>query len=134
MTESDAVLNAETRRALREWGRRLSAVGAGVLTAIVMLTPVVVTALRSAGLLFHLAVTLAVSLSLPVTAAYVGVRTYGLTHREAVYAAKYAVKEAAAATATLGEHQRVERPEAERHTETENATTPFADTDNDDTQ
>ena len=130
-SDSDQILNAETRRALREWGRRLSAVGAGVLTAVVMLIPVVVTAMRSAGLLFHLAVTLAVSLSLPVVAAYVAVRTYGLSHHEVVYAGQYALREAAAATATLGEHQRAEQPEAERNTE--NATT-FTDTENNDTQ
>jgi hypothetical protein len=130
-SDDDRIFNAETNRALRKWGRRLSAVGAGVLTAIVMLIPVVVTALRSVGLLFHLAVTLAVSLSLPVIATYVAVRTYGLSHHEAVYVGKQAVGEAVAATVTLGAHQRAEQPMETIETD---ATTPFTDTDNDETQ
>ena len=53
---TDQVLNPETRRALREWGRRGYAVGAGLLTALVMLVPTAVTAARPGGILFHLAV------------------------------------------------------------------------------
>ena len=129
--DGDRIFNAETNRALRVWERRLSAAGAGVLTAVVMLIPVVVTAMRSAGLPFHLAVTLAVSLSLPVVAVYVAVRTYGLTHHEAVCVGRRAVREAAAATATLGEHQRAEQPVEDTAND---ATTSFADTENNDTQ
>jgi hypothetical protein len=135
MTETDAVLNAETRRALREWGRRLAAVGAGVLTAIVMLIPTAVTALRPVGLLFHLAVALAVSLSLPVMVAYVAVRTYGLSHKEAVSVGKQAFREAVTAIATVSEHQQVEQPKDEKARTTVNdATTLFEDRESDDTQ
>jgi hypothetical protein len=109
-TESDRIFNAETNRALREWGRKLTAVGAGVLAAVVTLIPTAVTAARSPGIVFHLAVTLVVSLSLPVVACYVGMRTYGLSHQEVTSAARHAAREGAAATATLGEHQRVEQP------------------------
>lgn len=135
-TETDAVLNAETRRALRAWGWKLSAVGAGVLTALVMLLPTAVTAVRPAGVLFHLAVTFGVSLSLPVVAAYVAVRTYGLSHHEAVSVGKQAVREAVTATATLSEHQQVkEQPkDGKKRTTTNDATTLFADRENDDTQ
>jgi hypothetical protein len=135
MTETDAVLNAETRRALRAWGRKLSAVGAGVLTALVMLIPTAVTAMRPVGLSFHLAVTLAVSLSLPVMAAYVAVRTYGLSHHEAVSVGKQVLREAVTATVTLSEHQRVEQPtDGKKRTTVNDATTLFADRENDDTQ
>jgi hypothetical protein len=114
MTETDSILNAETRRALRAWGRKLSAVGAGVLTALLMLIPPAVTAMRPAGVLFHLAVTLTVSLSLPVMASYVAVRTYGLSHHEAVSVGKQAVREAVTATATFSEHQREEQLKDEK--------------------
>jgi hypothetical protein len=123
----DRIFNAETSRALREWGRRLTAVGAGALAAVVTLVPTAITAARSPGIIFHLAVTLVVSLSLPVVACYVGMRTYGLSHHEIVCATRQALREGAAATTTLGEHQRVEQP-AELDTD---ATPPFADTDAD---
>ena len=129
--DGDKIFNDETTRALRKWGRRLYAVGAGVLAAIVMLIPTAVTAARSAGVAFHLAVTLAVSLTLPVVAVYVAVRAYGLTHHEAVCVGKQAVREAVAATVTLGEHQRVEQPMETNETDT---TTPFTDTENNETQ
>ena len=129
--DSDRIFNAETTRALREWGRRLYAVGAGGLAAIVMLIPTAVTAARSAGVAFHLAVTLAVSLTLPVVAVYVTVRAYGLTHHEAVCVGKQAAREAVAATVTLGEHQRADQPMETSETDT---TTPFTDTENNDTQ
>jgi hypothetical protein len=123
----DRIFNAETNRALREWGRRFTAIGAGALAAVVTLVPTAITAARSPGIVFHLAVTLVVSLSLPVVACYVGMRTYGLSHHEIVCAARQALREGAAATATLGEHQRVEQP-AELDTD---AAPPFADTDAD---
>lgn len=128
----DRIFNAETNRALREWGRRFTAIGAGALAAVVTLVPTAITAARSPGIVFHLAVTLVVSLSLPVVACYVGMRTYGLSHHEVVCATRQALREGAAATATLGEHQRVEQP-AELDTD---QTPPFADTDadTDDTQ
>ena len=125
-SDSDQILNAETRRALHEWGRRCYAVGVGVLTAVVMLIPTAVTAVRPGGVLFHLAVTLVFSLSLPVVAAYVGVRAYGLSHHEVVSAARHAVREGAAATATLGAHQRAEQPTEPIEPD---ATTPFTDSD-----
>ena len=128
----DRIFNAETNRALREWGRRLTAIGAGVLAAVVTLIPTAITAVRSPGIVFHLTVTLVVSLSLPVVACYVGMRTYGLSHHEVVCGTRKALREGAAATATLGEHQRVKQP-AER---TDIDQTPFEDsnTDTNDTQ
>jgi hypothetical protein len=124
----DEILNDETTRALREWGRRCYAIGAGLLAAVVMLIPSAVTAVRPSGVLFHLAVVLVVSLSLPVIASYVAVRTYGLSHHETVCAARQAAREAAAATTTLGAHQRAEQPSESIDTD---ATPPFADTDTD---
>eukprot|EP00918_Siedleckia_nematoides_P068440 GHVU01149073.1.p1 GENE.GHVU01149073.1~~GHVU01149073.1.p1 ORF type:complete len:130 (+),score=14.46 GHVU01149073.1:507-896(+) len=109
-SDSDVIFNDETNRALREWGRRLYAIGAGVLATVVTLLPAAVTAIRGVGWQFHLTVTLVVGLSVPVTAAYVAARTYGLSHHEVVCAARQAWREATAATATLGEHQRVEQP------------------------
>ena len=129
-SNGDRIFNPETNRALREWGRKLSAVGAGVLAAVMMLIPTAVTAARSPGIVFHLAVTLAVSLSLPVVAVYVGVRTYGLSHHEVVCATRQALREGIAATATLGEHQRVEQPADPIDTDP----TTFTDSDTDDTQ
>lgn len=128
---NDEIFNDETTRALREWGRRFYAIGAGLLAGIVMLIPIVVTAARSVGLLFHLTVTFAVSLSLPGVAAYVTVRVYGLSHHETICAARQAAREAAAATTTLGAHQRAEQSPESIDTD---ATSPFADTDTDDTQ
>ena len=130
-SDSDQILNPETRRALREWGWRCYAVGVGALTAVVMLIPTAVTAVRPSGVLFHLAVTLVFSLSLPVVAVYVGVRAYGLSHHEVVCAARQAAREGAAATTTLGAHQRAEQPTEPIETD---ATTPFTDTDTDDTE
>jgi hypothetical protein len=129
-SDGDRIFNPETNRALREWGRKLSAVGAGMLAAVVMLIPTAVTAVRSSGVLFHLGVTLVVSLSLPVVACYVGMRTYGLSHHEVVCAARQAAREGAAATATLGEYQRVEQPADPIDTDP----TTFTDSDTDDTQ
>lgn len=135
MTETDAVLNAETRRALRKWGQRLFAVGAGMLTALAMLVPIAVTAVRPAGVLFHLAVTLVFSLSLPIVAAYVAVRAYGLSHDETVCVGKQALGEAIDAIATLSEHQHVQQPQDNKQRNTVNdATALFTDTDNDETR
>ncbi|EMA56455.1 hypothetical protein [Halococcus thailandensis] len=109
-SSSDQILNPETRRALREWGRRCYAVGVGALTAVFMLIPTTLTTVRPSGVLFHLAVTLVSSLSLPVVTVYVAARAYGLSHHEVVSVARHAAREGAAATATLGAHQRAEQP------------------------
>ena len=130
-SDTDQILNAETRRALREWGWRCYAVGVGVLTAVVMLIPTAVTAVRPSGVLFHLAVTLIFSLSLPGVAVYVGMRAYGLSHHDVICAARQAAREGAAATTTLGAHQRAEQPTEPIETD---ATTPFTNTDTDDTE
>ena len=131
MTESDAVLNPETRRALRKWGRRLSAVGAGALTALVMLVPPAVTAVRPTGVLFHLAVTLLSALALPIVTVYVAVRVYGLTHDEVLHVGRRALGTAIGAISTLGEHQHARRSDDER-TETGNdPTTLITDSDRD---
>lgn len=108
--ENDVIFNEQTNRALREWGRRFYAGGAGLLAAIGTLAPAALTAIRGVGWQFHLAVTLVVGLSLPVAAVYVAVRTYGLTHHETVCAARQALREGAAATTTLGAHHRIEQP------------------------
>jgi hypothetical protein len=130
--DSDQVLNPETRRALREWGRRGYAIGAGVLAAVVMLIPTAVTAARSPGIAFHLAVTLGFSLMLPGVAVYVGMRAYGLSHQEVISAARHAAREGAAATTTLGAHQRVEQPA--EPTDTDSPLFTESDTDHNDTQ
>jgi hypothetical protein len=132
--EKDEILNDETTRALREWGRRCYAIGAGLFAAGVMLIPTAVTAVRPVGVLFHLAVVFVISLSLPVVAAYVAVRTYGLSHHEAVSASKYAVREAAAATTTLGAHQRAEQSGADTDDGARIVTDRETDHENDDTQ
>lgn len=130
MTEADAVLNAETRRALRNWGRRLFAVGAGVLTALVLLVPIAVTAVRPAGVLFHLAVTLVFSLVLPVIAAYVAVRAYGLTHDEVIRVGKRLIGTAVADISTLSDHRDVRRSHTdEQSDDTSDPTTLITDTD-----
>jgi hypothetical protein len=99
-----------------------------------MLIPSAVTAVRPAGVVFHLAVVLVVSLSLPVIASYVAVRTYGLSHHEAVCAARQAAREAAAATTTLGAHQRAEQPRADTDDGTRIVTDRESDHENDDSQ
>jgi hypothetical protein len=108
--EKDEIFNEQTNRALREWGRRFYAGGAGLLAAAGTLAPAALTAIRGVGWQFHLAVTLAVGLSLPVTTVYVAVRTYGLSHHETVCVARQVLKEGAAATATLSDHQRIDQP------------------------
>jgi hypothetical protein len=133
MTEADAVLNAETRRALRNWGRRLFAIGAGVLTALVLLISIAVTAVRPAGVLFHLAVTLAFSLVLPIIAAYVAVRAYGLTHDEVIYVGKRVIGTAVEDISTLSDHQDVRRSHTdEQRDDTNDPTTLITDTDDED--
>jgi hypothetical protein len=130
MNEADAVLNAETRRALRNWGRRLFAVGVGVLTALVMLVPPAVTAVRPTGVLFHLAVTLVFALALPIVAVYVAGRAYRLTHDEVIHVGKRLLGTAVEDISTLSDHSDVRRSQTdEQSDDTSNPTTLVTDTD-----
>ncbi|EMA54787.1 hypothetical protein [Halococcus salifodinae] len=94
--ERDRVLNAETRRALRRAARLFGVAAVGMLTAAAVLSLTAATAILSAPWQLHLAVTVIVALALPVAVPYAMLRVYGLAHRDVVYIAKQAYREAAA--------------------------------------
>jgi hypothetical protein len=101
MTETDAILNAETRRAL---GRRVRQVGmlvVGGLVAIVIFGVAGLAAILSVPWQLHLAVTVGVTVAIPVAIPYAMLRVLGLSHRDVLYAGKQAYREGVAEAIAL---------------------------------
>ena len=96
MSETDAVMNDETRRALGRRGRQVGMVVVGGIVAIVLFGVVGLAAILSVPWQLHLVVTIAVALALPVAVPYAMLRVYGLATRDVVFVAKRAYREIAA--------------------------------------
>ena len=101
MAETDAVLNAETRRALRRRVRQLSMVAVGSLVAIVISGVAGLAAMFSVPWQLHLAVTVGVTVAIPVGVPYVMLRVLGLSHQDVLYVGKQAYQEGVAETIAL---------------------------------
>jgi hypothetical protein len=131
MTETDAVLNAETRRAL---GRRVRQVGmlvVGGLVAIVIFGVAGLAAILSVPWQLHLAVTVGVTVAIPVAIPYAMLRVLGLSHRDVLYAGKQAYREGVAEAIALSGTRRTADVFGERESTpgevTESAKSPSSD-------
>ena len=94
--EHDRVFNSETQRALRRAARLFGVAAIGVLTAVIILSLAAATAILSPPWQLHVAVTVIVTLALPVAVPYAMLRVYGLANRDVVYVAKRAYRETVA--------------------------------------
>jgi hypothetical protein len=101
MAETDAILNPETRRALRRRGRQAGMLVVGGLVAIVMFGVAGLAAILSVPWQLQLAVTVGVTVALPVGVPYAMLRVLGLSHRDVLYVAKQAYREGAAEAIAL---------------------------------
>jgi hypothetical protein len=101
MTETDAVLNAETRRALGRRVRQCGMLVVGGLIAIVIFGVAGLAAILSVPWQLHLAVTVGVTVAIPVVVPYAMLRVLGLSHRDVLYAGKQAYREGVAEAIAL---------------------------------
>ena len=93
MGDSDAVMNDETRRALRRRGRQLGMGVVGAAVALVLLGMAGGAAILSVPWQFSLAVTVGVTVGLPVAVPYAMLRVAGLSHEDVAYVGKQAYRE-----------------------------------------
>lgn len=101
MAETDAVLNDETRRALRRRVRQISMVAVGAAVAIVLLSVAGLAAILSIPWQFSVALTAGVVVALPLAVPYAMLRVLGLSHRDVTYVGKQAYREAVAEAIAL---------------------------------
>ncbi len=101
MPGTDAILNAETRRALRRRVRQVGMLVVGAAVVIVIFGVAGLAALLSVPWQLHLAVTVAVTVALPVAVPYAMLRVAGLSHRDVAYVGKQAYREVVAETIAL---------------------------------
>jgi hypothetical protein len=101
MAETDAVLNAETRRALRRRGQQAGILVVGGLVAIVIFGVAGLAAMLSVPWQLQLAVTVGVTVAIPVGVPYAMLRVLGLSHRDVLYVGKQAYREGAAEAIAL---------------------------------
>jgi hypothetical protein len=106
MAETDAVLNAETRRALRRRGRQGGMVVVGAVVTIVIFGVAGLAAILSVPWQLHLAVTVGVTVAIPVAVPYAMLRVLGLSHQDVLYVGKQAYQEGVAEVIALGRTQR----------------------------
>lgn len=103
MAETDAVLNPESRRALRRRGRQAGMLAVGAAVAIVIFGVAGVAAILSVPWQLQLGVTVGVTVAVPIVVPYAVLRVYGLSHRDVIFVGKQAYREGAAeATALSG--------------------------------
>lgn len=117
MTETDAILNAETRRALQRRGRQVGMVVVGAAVAIVIFGVAGVAAILSVPWQLHLTVTLGVAVAIPVAVPYAMLRVLGLSHRDVLYVAKQAYREGVAEAIALSGMRRTADVFGERESE-----------------
>ena len=96
MSETDAVMNAETRRALRRRGRQVGMVVVGTLVAIVIFGVAGLAAILSIPWQLSLAVTVGVTVAIPVAVPYAMLRVFGLSHYDVIFIGKRAYREVSA--------------------------------------
>ena len=101
MAETDAVMNAETRRALRRRGRQIGMVVVGGFVAIVIFGVAGLAAILSVPWQLHLALTVGIAVAVPVAVPYAMLRVGGLSHRDVLYVGKQAYREGVAEAITL---------------------------------
>lgn len=100
-SETDAVLNAETRRALRRRGRQVGMVVVGAAVALVIFGVAGLAAILSVPWQLHLALTVGVTVAIPVGVPYAMLRVGGLSHRDVLYVGKQAYREGVAEAIAL---------------------------------
>ena len=101
MAETDAVLNAETRRALRRRVRQVGMVAVGAAVAIVIFGVTGLAAILSVPWQLQLALAVGVAVAIPVAVPYVMLRVLGLSHRDVLYVGKQAYQEGVAEAIAL---------------------------------
>lgn len=106
MSDSDAVMNDETRRALRRRGRQLSMGVVGAAVALILLGVAGGAAILSLSWKFSVVATVLVAVALPVAVPYAMLRVAGLSHEDVAYVGKQAYREGVAeAIALSGDRQ-----------------------------
>jgi hypothetical protein len=101
MAETDAVMNAETRRALRRRGRQVGMVVVGAVVAIVLFGVAGLAAILSVPWQLQVGVTVGVTVAVPVGVSYAMLRVLGLAHRDVLYVGKQAYREGVAEAIAL---------------------------------
>ena len=101
MNDADAILNAETRRALRRRIRQVGMVVVGGFVAIVIFGVTGLAAILSAPWQLQLALAVGVAVAIPVAVPYVMLRVLGLSHRDVLYVGKQAYQEGVAEAIAL---------------------------------
>ena len=99
--ERDRVLNPETRRALGRRVRQVGMVVVGGLVAIVLFGVAGLAAALSVPWQLHLALTVGVTVAIPVGVPYAMLRVLGLSHRGVLYVGKQAYRECVAEVGAL---------------------------------
>jgi hypothetical protein len=117
MTETDAVLNAETRRALGRRVRQGGMVVVGAAVAIVIFGVAGLAAILSLPWQLSLAVTVGATVAVPVGVPYAMLRVLGLSHRDVLYAGKQAYREGVAEAIALSGTRRTADVFGERESE-----------------
>ncbi|HET7324721.1 MAG TPA: hypothetical protein VFJ06_10345 [Halococcus sp.] len=101
MADTDAVMNAETRRALRRRGRQIGMVAIGVAVAIVLFGVAGLAAILSIPWQLSRALTVGVTVALPLAVPYAMLRVLGLSHRDVIYVGRQAYREVVAEVIAL---------------------------------
>lgn len=101
MTGTDAILNAETRRALRQRVRQVGMLVVGAAIAIVLFGVAGLAAMLSIPWQLSLALTTGVTVAIPVAVPYAMLRVVGLSHRDVLYVGKQACREGVAEVIAL---------------------------------
>lgn len=101
MSDNDAVLNGETRRALRWRGRQIGMVAVGAAVALALFGVAGLAATLSIPWQLALALTAGVTVALPFAVPYAMLCVLGLSHRDVLYVGKQAYREVIAEVIAL---------------------------------
>lgn len=131
MAETDAVMNAETRRALRRRVRQVGMVVVGAAVAIVLFGVAGLAAILSVPWEISLVLTVGVTVAIPVGVPYAMLRVLGLSHQDVLYVGKQAYREGVAEVIALSGTRKTADVFGERESRTsepaESAESPSSD-------
>jgi hypothetical protein len=101
MTDADAVMNDETRRALWRRIRQAGMLVVGALVAIVIFGVAGLAAILSVPWQLSLALTAGVTVAIPAAVPYAMLRMLGLSHQDVLYVGKQVYREGVAEVIAL---------------------------------